>query len=199
MKMKIIFVMLMILLGVNIFGNEFSEGLTIDIDDLDYHSMNTNLTLHGYIYDTKTGVLLGNSACNVNLYYGCDKIKTLSTNFSEPLVLNSSLFNQLGVYQSNIYCENTIRGGFIILNFEVVKETTFGLWTPVVDWTFPVIYLILTFLLIGIALVYTSGLFGIIGSIMLIMAYFVVGATSPILFAPLLIIGFLLAFKFATL
>jgi len=34
---------------------------------------------------------------------------------------------------------------------------------------------------------------------MLIMAYFIVGATSPVLFAPMLIVGFLLAFRFATI
>ena len=179
----------------------FGDGLTIDINDVNDHPLNTNLTLYGYIYDSGSGLLVENATCSVDLHYGVDKIEIfdVSTNFSDHVTMNASLFNLTGTYQTDIYCEEGLRGGFTNIIFEVNEETKFGLWKPVEDWTFPIIYLVITLLLLLFAIAYESGLFGVLGSIMLIMFYFIVGATSPVLFTPVLIVGFLLAFKFATL
>ena len=181
----------------------FAEGLTIDINDVDDQPLNTPLYLYGYVYDSATGVLVTNATCGVDLHYGIEKteIFDITTDFQTTVTMNATLFNQTGIYQSDIYCESTdgLQGGFTTISFEVNEETRFGIWKPVEDWTFPAIYLIIVFILLAIALAYESQMLGVLGSVMLIMAYFLVGATSPILFTPLLIVGFLLAFKFATL
>ena len=179
----------------------FGEGLVIDINNVDLQPIDTPLVLYGYIYDAGSGLLVVNATCEVDLHYGLEKteIFNVETNFSSPLTINSTLFNVTGIYQSDIYCEEGLRGGFTAINFEVVEETIFGFWTPVTDWTFPIIYLILTFILIGFAVVYESSIIGVLGSLMLIFSYFLIGASAPLLFTPLLIIGCLLAFKFATI
>lgn len=187
---------------------EFSEGLTLTLDTIDEHPINTDLALYSGIYDTKTGLRQDNTTiCSADILFIQDE--TIEIVYAEEdftyeqniIVINGSVFNNTGTYKAEFWCQDALgtKGGYTSETFEVAEETTFGLWKPVDDWTFPVIYLILTFILIGVALAYESALFGVLGSIMLIMSYFIVGATSPVLFAPLLIVGFLLAFKFATL
>ena len=178
----------------------FGDGLTIDINNVDFHVIDTPLYFYGYIYDSGSGLLVENATCEIDLHYGAAKteIFDLETNFSSPVTMNASLFNVTGVYQTDVYCEEGLRGGFTTITFDVVPETRFGLWTPVEDWTFPIVYLVITFLIIMFAIAYEASIVGVLGSLMLIFSYFIVGATSPILFTPLLIIGFLLAFKFGT-
>jgi len=176
----------------------FGDGLTIDINNVDTHVIDNPLYFYAYVYDTASGLLVENATCEIDLHYGVAKteIYDLTTNFSLPVTMNASL---TGVYQSDVYCEEGLRGGFTTITFDVVEETKFGLWTPIEDWTFPIVYFILTLILLIFAVTYESSFMGVLGSLMLIMSYFIVGATSPILFTPLLIVGFLLAFKFATL
>jgi len=98
--------------------------------------------------------------------------------------------------------ENVTEGGFKTFGFVVEEPAPRVLgfeWKTPTNWTFPIIFFALTFILLGVAFAYESSILGVLGSIMLIFSYFLVGAASPILLTPLLIVGFLLAFKFATL
>lgn len=181
MKFKIIGIMfaMMVLLVSNI----LAVPLDISIPDIDIIIQGDNLTLAPYVYD-ESGLLI-NAPCNYKL--------------NNVVISNNTQMNTTGDFKLDVWCVTNISGGHYTDNFIVSKETTFGIWAEPTDWTFPIIYLTLTFILIGFALAYGSSILGVLGSIMLIMSYFLIGATSPILFAPLLIVGFLLAFKFATL
>jgi len=208
---------MMLLLVTTVFAapsdpTEFSEGLTITLADWDYHFIDTNLTLHSHIYDSRTGIMLGidEANCTIDIHkltdVGYEHLFEMNSLYQGEMTLPSTLFNETGSYNFDLSCfdvDTATMGGFRSINYDVVEDDisigVFGLWEEPDDWTFPIIYLILTFVLIGFALAYQSSVMGVLGSIMLIMAYFIVGATSPILFAPLLIVGFLLAFKFATL
>ena len=197
--MKIIKIFgIILLLMIGLVSAVSPTGLVIDINDIDYHTLDTELILYGYIYDAGTGVIVDNATCEVLLHYDKVEIFEVETNFSENLHMNETLFNKTGMYQIDVYCEDAERGGFSKLVFQIVPETRFGLWTPVEDWTFPIIYLILTLVFILIGINYSAPIIGVLGSLMLIFSYFLIGATSPILFTPLLIVGFLFAFKFAT-
>ena len=180
----------------------FTDGLTIRMNDFDDHPLNNPLYLYGYVYDSSTGVLV-NSTCKIDLHYGdtLEEIFEVENVTTNHYTINESYFNKTGYYQSDIYCSTLdgLQGGFNQVGFVVSEETKFGLWKPVEDWTFPVIYLIIAVLIIILALNYDSSILGVLGSVMIIFSYFIIGATSPILFTPLLIVGFLLAFRFATI
>jgi hypothetical protein len=191
---------------------KFSEGLVITLNDWDTHIVNTNLTLHSHIYDARTGVLLGidEANCTIDIHkltdFGYEHLFEMNNLYKGEMTLSSTLFNETGSYNFDLSCfdvDTEARGGFVSIDYDVVEDDieigVFGLWKPVDNWTFPIVYLIITFILIMFAVAYESSILGVLGSIMLIMSYFIVGATSPILFTPLLIVGFLMAFKFATL
>lgn len=196
---------------------DFGEGLLFVGSDLPEHHLYLGDTFE---YNFKTfqksnGLEVDNQTCyyrmvlNKPLSMVETKNVTFSPDWTGIISINSSVLNMTGDYTFGVICQAEIliespdvyssEGGYMQIDFEVVETTAFGIWEEPEDWTFPVIYLILTFVIIMIGLAYTSSLLGVLGSVMLIMAYFLVGATSPILFTPLLIVGFLLAFKFATL
>lgn len=211
----IIFIMMLLMIGtVNAAApnpTEFSEGLVITLQDWDEHLINTNLTLHSHIYNAKTGILLAidEANCTIDIHKltdsGYEHWFEMNSLYKGEMTLISTIFNETGSYSFDLSCfdvATVTMGGFRNINYEIVEpdiSTAFGLWKPVEDWTFPGIYLIITALLLMLALVYQSQIIGVFGSIMLIMAYFLIGATSPMLFAPLLIVGLLLTFKFSTI
>lgn len=88
--------------------------------------------------------------------------------------------------------------------FEVIEDTTsigsgqFELWTCPTNWTFPILYLIISAAIIIVGFNFESSIIGILGSLMLMMSYFFIGACSPVVLSPLAIIGLLLTLKFAT-
>jgi len=167
--------------------------VSANIDITEHHRVvNENLSFEYHTFD-ENGYMIAPSLCTWNLYQD-----DVLYEDGEDAILNVPL--DYGNYQLNIYCEDNATGGFATFDdISRDRETRFGLWKPVEDWTFPGIYLLLTIILLALAFSYESSLLGVLGSVMLIMSYFIVGATSPILFTPLLIVGFLLAFKFATL
>lgn len=161
-----------------------SATLNVEIEDIITHPIGENLTINPYVYDEN-----GVSVTSPNCTYTLDDLET-----TNPLTNLSA-----GDHELRVYCHNTTAGGVATDTFEVVRVTPFGLWTEPSDWTFPIIYLVLTILLITLALLYTSSIMGVLGSLMLVFSYFMVGATAPLLFTPLLIVGLLLTFRFATL
>jgi len=192
----------------------FAEsGYTIELISDETHEYNTSYPVHLHLYDTAIGIPIDNvtATCEYHLYDEWDSYRHLDKGilgYDDPdfeAYIGAGNFTQAGTFSLLVWCESVAedQGGFKQIYFEVEEEQiqigAFGLWKPVTDWTFPAIYLIIVFIILAIALAYESQMLGVLGSIMLIMAYIIVGATSPILFAPLLIIGFLLAFKFATL
>ena len=188
------------------------EGYTLEIISDSIHSYNESYPVHMHLYDSTKGFQVDNTTaiCEYHLYSDVDSFRHLdkgTLDFDDPdfeTYIGPGNFTTAGEYSLLVWCEATdnSKGGFKQIYFDVEEEQihigVFGLWKPVTDWTFPVIYLLLTIILIGVALSYESGLLGVLGSIMLIFSYFIVGATSPILFTPILIVGFLLAFRFAT-
>jgi hypothetical protein len=156
--------------------------LEIGVPDIEYITQGDNLTLNPYVYDD-TGLLVV-APCNYKL--------------NDEVIGANTLMNTTGEFTLDVWCSTNEIGGYYTDDFIVTKETKFGLWTPVEDWTFPIVYLVITFLIIMFAIAYEASIVGVLGSLMLIFSYFLVGARSPILFTPLLIIGFLLAFKFGT-
>ncbi len=210
MKIFTILSLMMLLLVGNVFAvpptnpMEFNEGLTLTLDDFDYHIVDTNLTLHSGIYDTLSGVKYTEANCSVDILLLEPFTEIyLNENFDYDIstsTFDSGNFTETGSYKMEFWCvlPDGSKGGFTSVNFDVVENTNFGFWTPVTDWTFPIVYLIITFILIFMALIYNSSVIGVFGSIMLILSYFIIGATSPLLFAPLLIIGLLLAIKFGS-
>ena len=180
--------------------NDF--GLTLDLEEFEYHEINGNLTLFHRVYNTKTGVEIVNGTCNskILIKQPYELIVDESYTYDEDVTtINSTNFDTPGTYTIQWSCsdEDNKNGGYLTFDFEVVENTTFGMWTPVTDWTFPIIYLVITFIIIMVGLIYTSSIIGVLGSVMLMLSYFMIGATSPLLLSPLLIIGLLLAFKFS--
>jgi len=190
-----------------------TSGYTLELISGETHEYNTTYPVHLHLYDTAIGIPIDNvtATCEYHLYDEWDSYRHLDKgilDYDDPdfeAYIGAGNFTQAGTFSLLVWCESVAedQGGFKQIFFDVEEEEisigAFGLWKPVEDWTFPVIYLILTFIILAIALAYESQLLGVLGSIMLIMAYLIVGATAPLLFTPLLIIGFLLAFKFATL
>ena len=123
--------------AVSPFEPDFTGGLTIRMNDLDDHPLNTPLYLYSYIYDTTTGVLLNDSICKIDLHYGInlDEIYEVENITTRYHILNETLFNRTGTYQSDIYCTsaNGLQGGFNQVQFTVSEETAFGIWKPVED------------------------------------------------------------------
>jgi membrane-bound ClpP family serine protease len=156
-----------------------ATGLDIEVDYEKDYLYNTTINPTIFAWD-ENGLLAENITCEYN--YNLTELQTT-----------------IGTHDVRVYCYNETVGGSTTFSFDVAEKTAFGIWKPVDNWTFPIIYLVLTILLLILAFAYESQMMGVLGSIMLIMAYFIIGATSPILFAPVLIVGFLLAFKFATL
>jgi len=183
---------------------EFNEGLTLTLEDFVTHVKGEPLTLHSGIYDTKTGVKLDDANCSLQIvrYEPLETIyeETDYTYVNDTTTINGSVLNTTGEHKAEFWCHNndSTKGGFTSVHFDVVEETTFGLWHEPTDWTFPIVYLLITAFLIWLSLTYQSGLLGVLSGLMLIFSYFLIGATSPILFTPLIIVGFLLTFKFAT-
>jgi len=188
-------------------------GYTLEVIAGETHPYNTTYPVHLHLYDTEIGISIDNltATCEYHLYNGADYFTHLDKgvlDYDAPdfeKYIDAGNFTTAGEYSLLVWCEaiDNSKGGFKQIYFDVEEEEidigVFGLWKPVEDWTFPIIYLVLTIILLIFAISYESSLMGVLGSVMLIFAYFLVGATSPILFTPLLIVGFLLAFKFATL
>jgi hypothetical protein len=155
----------------------------------------------------------GNFTYDYSVYYD-GLLTTPSCDWSVGNITGTGLVNvnlPNNDYVFNMYCtesivgfdehgevNNVTEGGYTSFSFTKASMTVFGLWKPVEDWTFPVIYLIITLLLILFAIVYESSFMGVLGSLMLVFSYFLIGATSPILFAPLLIVGVLLMVRFSS-
>ena len=190
-----------------------SSGYTLEIISDEIHEYNNTYPVHLHLYDTEIGVPIDNitATCEYHLYDENSSFTHLDKgilDYDDPdfeTYIGAGNFTTPGKYSLLIWCValDDSKGGFKQTYFVVEEEQihigVFGLWKPVEDWTFPVIYLLITILLIILALNYDSSILGVLGSIMLIFSYFLVGATSPVLFTPLLIVGFLLAFRFATL
>ena len=190
-----------------------TAGYTIELISGDTHEYNTSYPVHLHLYDTEIGIPIDNvtATCEYHLYDEWDSYRHLdkgTLGYDDPdfeTYIDAGNFTQAGTFSLLVWCEavDNSKGGFKQIYFEVEEELVqigaLGLWKPVEDWTFPAIYLLIIVVLLALAFAYESQMLGVLGSIMLIMSYFIVGATSPILFAPLLIVGFLLAFKFATL
>jgi len=158
--------------------------LEIDIKEFDYHTLNTNLSINPYVYN-ETGLLV-NSTCNYKLN---DIVVTNE--------INASVFI-IGEYTLDVWCNTSSQGGHTSNSFEVVPETRFGLWTTPDNWIVPILILVLALVFILLSLAYDGAIIGVLGSVMLILWYLAYGAASPILLTPVIIIGFLMAFKFAT-
>lgn len=208
--MKKIFIlgmmMILVLISLVTASISFENGLKLTLSEIDDVEVGENLILFTNVYDANNGLIVNDSICDsqISRITPDYEVTLLEENFphdgSIVLTINSTDMNKTGTYKAEIWCnQNSTKGGYATQEFDVLEKTRFGFWKPIEDWTFPVIYLIITFLIMGVAFAYESQILGVFGSIMMIMAYFVIGATSPILFAPLLIIGFLLGFKFATL
>jgi len=183
---------------------DFAQGAVIVGPEIDTFGLNETFTYHFGVFNKNTGVILDNTLCNCT--YGIFSTNPYvvydNGNISpagDGYTINSTTGNVAGDYNMGVKCNDGTIGAYSLYALSLSEETTFGFWKPVEDWTFPIIYLVLTIILLIFAISYESSLMGVLGSVMLIMAYFIVGATSPILFTPLLIVGFLLAFKFATL
>ena len=220
MKFKLfgIILLMMLMLVTTVLGAPPQElfadaGYTLEVIAGETHPYNTTYPVHLHLYDTEVGIPIDNvtATCEYHLYDGEDYFTHLdkgTLDYDAPdfeKYIDAGNFTTAGEYSLLVWCEaiDNSKGRFKQIYFDVEEEEinigALGLWKPVEDWTFPSIYLILVFIILAIAFAYESQMLGVLGSVMLIMAYFVVGATSPILFAPMLIIGFLLAFKFATL
>lgn len=156
-----------------------------ELDIVGVYDTDGNFTFDYAVYDD--GVLV-NATCNWEV-----------GNLSGTGVVNQRLPDDN--YHYKMYCThnsgNVTTGGYTSYDFTIYPSTIFGGWKPVENWTYPVIYLLLTILLILFAFTYESSLLGVLGSLMLMFSYFIIGATSPILFAPLLIVGFLLSIRFS--
>jgi len=190
-----------------------TSGYTLELISGETHTYNTSYPVHLHLYDTEIGIPIDNetASCEYHLYDENSSYTHLdkgTLDYDDPdfeTYIAAGNFSQPGEFSLLVWCEaiDNSKGGFKQIFFVVEEEEisigVFGLWKPVEDWTFPVIYLLITILLIILALNYDSSILGVLGSIMLIFSYFLVGATSPVLFTPLLIVGFLLAFRFATL
>jgi len=180
---KILLGILMLLMLLFVLGVALATPLEIGIKDIDYIKIGDNLSINPYVYD-ETGLLI-EANCNYKL--------------NNIIIGNNTLMNITGEFTLDVWCNTSTTGGYYTDDFIVTEETSLGLWTPVTDWTFPIIYLVITIIIILLGLIYTSSIVGVFGSVMLILSYFMIGATSPLLLAPLLIIGLLLTFKFASI
>lgn len=194
---------------------EFNEGLTLTLEEFNAHGRSSNderphvkgenLTLHSGVYDAKTGVKLEDANCSLQIvrYEPLETVyeKTDFAYVNDTTEIDGDVLNTTGEHKAEFWCHNddSTKGGFVATHFDVVEETAFGFWSEPDDWTFPIVYLLLTVLLIGFAFANESSLLGVLGGLMLIFSYFLIGATSPILFTPLLIVGIILTFKFASL
>ena len=186
MKFKLIIPMLMFLIALTMVS------ATLNIQDTNFVA-DGNLT-YTYITFDSNGLLV-ESTCNWELFSS-----GIMYAYGDGVV---EIPIDDGTYTMNVYCDyNSTEGGYKSFDFVVEQNTPiiFGLeWKAPTNWTFPILYFILTIIIIALALSYESSLIGVLGSIMLMFSYFLVGATSPILFTPLLIIGFLLMFRFGTM
>lgn len=197
---------------------EFNEGLVLSSNDFDYHTKNTNKTIHFHVFDKKTGLLIpdNESECHHHLYRITPEYEDLSYNgnftvdaYGITLTIGSGNFTEEGEYGLNIRCNTTQtidgaeveKGGYSRYDFKVrdiIQTSTKGkiIWTCPVDWTFPIIYMVLTLLVIIGALAFNSDIIGILGGIMLTFSYLFIGSCSPLLLSPVLVIGLLLTLRF---
>jgi len=189
-----------------------TSGYTLEIIADEIHEYNTTYPVHLHLYDTEIGIPIDNNAtCEYHLYSEETSFTHLdkgTLDYDAPdfeTYIDAGNFTYAGKYSLLIWCvaDDNSKGGFKQIYVDVAEKEipigAFGLWKPVDDWTFPIFYFVLTAVIILLGLAYTSSIMGILGSIMLIFAYFLVGATAPLLFSPLIIIGVLLGFKFATI
>jgi hypothetical protein len=164
---------------------------------------NQNFSIHFGLFEKLNGLQVANT--NATCIYVLSNENPFSIYQSGAVLTTGKRYyidtfvNATSDYALRIKCNTTALGGYAIYEFTSSEETNFGLWKPIEDWTFPSIYLIICFVLIMIGLIYSSSFVGIMGSIMLFLSYFIIGATAPILFVPILIIGLLLAVKFGTM
>lgn len=188
-------------------STDFTNGLVIEGNNFNDVVVNSNFTFNFNIFDKETGVLTDNATCYYNLYQndifddGVYSSAVTQDIFKYQITKN---INKSGSYILGIRCDNkhsniTTKGAFTKIEFDVSEVTAFGIWKEPDSWAFPIIYMVITAIIILLALVYTSSIIGVLGSVMIIFLYFLIGATSPLLFLPLLIVGLLLTFKFATL
>ena len=228
MKFKFIglFILGILLLATSVFAVpptseqlEFGEGLLFVGSDIPEHHfiIGEDFTYIFRNFQQANGLEVENQTCYFRLIRNHPLVGlidhqniTITTGTGEIFLNGTTDLNETGKYTMGIICNASIltatapdvfaqEGGYMQINFNVVEETTFGVWEEPDNWTFPIIFLVLSFIFIMFGLVYTSSIIGVFGSIMLILSYFVIGGTAPLLLAPLLIIGLLLAFKFGSL
>lgn len=198
---------------------EFNEGLVIDTNDFDIVQKGSNKTVHFHIFDMRTGLMIpyNESECHNHLYRIEPDYEDISgtDNFSKSdyginLFINESDLDTKGMYGLNIRCNTTQiidgneveKGGFAKYEFEVrdyfsTRDENTILWTCPNDWTFPIVFMIITLIMLSVAFTQNSMIFGILGSIMTIVTYLYIGACSPLFLTPILIVGLLMMFKFA--
>lgn len=198
---------------------EFNEGLVLSGADFDTHERGDNKTIHFHVFDQKTGVLIpdNESECHHHLYRLEPRYEDLTANgnftvdaYGITLFLNASNFEDEGAYGLNVRCNSTREingeeqelGGFTRYEFEVRDHIDPGstgkiLWMCPADWTFPIVFILISLLMIVAALTFDANLFGIFGGLMFAFSYLYIGACSPILLSPVLIGGLLIAFAFA--
>jgi len=218
MKIFIIMMMLMLMLVTTVMSAPPQElfavdGYTLETISDEMHDYNTTYPVHLHLFDTAVGIPVDNvtATCEYHLYSEETSYTHLykgTLGYDEPdfeAYIGAGNFTNAGTYSLLVWCEavDNSKGGFKQIYFDVAEEEisigAFGFWKPVENWTFPIVYLSLIALLLILAFVYQSQLVGVFASIMLIMAYFLIGATSPILFTPILIIGIFLAFRFGSI
>lgn len=199
---------------------EFNEGLVLSGNDFDYHTINNNKTIHFHAFDQKTGNMIPDEEleCHHHLFQLEPDYEDISSNgnftvsdYGITLNIPGTSFDNEGTLGINIRCNTTQtidgeqveKGGYARYDFKVreyISTSTKGkmMWTCPVDWTFPILFMIITLILISVGITQQSMIFGILGSIMLLASYLYIGACSPLFLSPLLIISILLMIKFAS-
>lgn len=161
------------------------------------YNYDENFTYMYKVFDNNGAIV--SADCNWELYNG----NTLYADGVATTFVNNNITT--GDYIFNIWCNatdnGTAVGGFNTIDFtknDVIMGTE---WTCPVgkDWTFPIILILLSVIIMLIAIAYETPIFGIIGGLMFTFSYFYIGACSPLLMSPVLIVGLLLTFRLALL
>lgn len=184
---------------------EFNEGYTLTLELIPDHERASNLTIHSGVYDSATGVRINDSNCTISIFnYDGESVVYEKDGFIHdkgPLTVNETAFNETGEYKAELWCHNTddTKGGYAVEKFKVIETNKISSWScpEKGDWTFEIIYITLSILIIIAGLVFIIPFVSVIGGVMLSLSYFMIGACNPLLLFPIVIIGLLIAYRFA--
>ena len=190
---------------------EFPQGLVIQPSVINSWFVDENKLVTFYVYDSITGKLISPAQLNCTyMIYDNTQLRLRQTldieecfNYvnQQKILINHTIFDGIeDTYGYSLHCHTDDKGGSVSGYYDLYDNTKvqgIGIWTCPTHYNLLWIILVIIIATFILAIAIQQELFGVLAGIMTIGLYFYIGACSPIMMAPIGVIGLLITLYFA--